>query len=528
MKKLTFALSLPCTLSLLCALSLYSQVPPKPKLVLFIAADQFRADYLQRFRAEFREGFDVLLSKGAVFANAHVDHFPTVTATGHSTFLSGATPAVSGIVDNMWYDRASRKPVTSVSDDSVRLLGATGDTASSPRRLLVSTLGDELKIADRGRSRVIGISLKDRGAILPSGHMADGAFWFDWTSGNFVSSTYYFPELPRWVRDFNAQREADRYKGLEWMGVRFPSAPGEQLYTAIAASPYGNELVEALAERAIRSESLGRRGFTDLLAISFSSNDLVGHAYGPDSPQVREISIQTDRLLGKLFRFIDEQVGLRNVIVVFTADHGVVSAAETNVARNMPGGRVSFDALREAIQKSMEQAFGKGDWVAGESGFSFYLNRDLISAKKLDEARVERLAAHALLGQPHVSRVYTRSQLADGRAGGPYGRLVLNGFNLQQSGDIFFILDPYWTTWIPGMPALATTHGSPYAYDTHVPMIFMGPGLREGTFYERVTLNDIAPTLSAILGIQLPSGSVGAVLDEAFESALTGEREAPR
>ncbi len=498
-------------LVLLAGVPLVAQIPSRPKLVLFIAADQFRADYLQRFRADYREGFDQLLTKGAVFSDARFEHFPTVTSPGHSTFLTGATPALSGIIGNEWYDRCRREDVTSVSDDSVKLLSGEGGTGSSPRRLLVSTVGDELKIADQGRSRVIGISLKDRAAILPVGHMADGAFWFDVQTGNFVSSTYYFSELPLWVKDFNSERAPDRYKGAEWLGEKFPLEPGPGLYETLPASPFGNELVEALSEQAIRSAELGRRDVTDLLAISLSSNDYVGHEFGPDSPQVRDICIRTDRLLGKLFKFIDSQIGLQNVLVIFTSDHGVVSVPEVNAARKMPGGRVSPVALGDAVQAALVKKYGDGSWIEGSAEFALYLNRDLIKAKKLGQKQVEGTAAQALLSFPHVFRVYTRSQLVNGAAPDPVGRRVLNGFNVRRSGDVLFILAPYWIATETG-----TTHGSPWAYDTHVPLIFMGRAVRAGTYYGSVAENDIAPTLAAILGIQTPSGSVGRILSEMF------------
>ena len=268
----------------LAARALAAAASRPPKLVLALAVDQFRYDYLTRFRADYHAGFSRLLTRGAVFTNAHYEHFPTVTAIGHSTFLTGATPAMSGIVGNDWFDRESGKNVTSVSDDSVKLLGGGDARGSSPRRLLVSTVGDELKIAGGNQPKVIGISLKDRSAILPAGHMADGAYWFDAKSGNFVSSTYYFDELPAWVRDFNAARPADRFKGAVWAGRKYPDEIGEKLYESLPESPFSNELIEALAERAVKAEKLGARGVTDLLAVSFSANDYIGHDVGRMRP----------------------------------------------------------------------------------------------------------------------------------------------------------------------------------------------------------------------------------------------------
>ena len=494
-----------------CALAGPAPLPKKPKLVLAIAVDQFRYDYLTRFRSEYTGGFDRLLSRGAVFTNARYEHFPTVTAIGHSTFLSGATPSISGIVGNDWYDREAGKNVTSVSDDQARILGGTGEGGASPRRLLVSTVGDELKIAGNGKPRVIGISLKDRAAILPAGHMADGAYWFDAKSGGFVSSTFYFPDLPAWVKDFNAGRPADRYRGNPWLNHKMPEAP-EKLYATMAASPFGNEIVEAFAERAIQAEQLGKRGVTDLLAVSFSSNDYIGHQFGPDSPEVHEISVRTDRLFEKFFAYLDQQVGLDSVLVVLTADHGVAPLPEAQAARRMPGGRMPPRIVRDTVQAALAKKFGDGNWIVSPSEHSLYLNLDLIRQKNLDRAEVNRVAAQAALEIPHVFRVYTRERLMNGPAlEDQVGRRVMNGFYVRRGADIYILLEPYWMFGTSG-----TTHGTTFSYDAHVPVIFMGAGIRPGRYFDSIAVNDIAPTLAAILEVETPSGSVGRVLDEIF------------
>src|ERR1035437_400967 len=278
--------------ALLCALAavcLAGAAPKKPKLVLTIVVDQFRYDYLTRFRSEYSGGLARLLTQGAVFTNAGYIHVPAITAVGHSTILTGATPSMSGIVGNDCYDRDEAVRVSSVSDAKTQLLGGSGP-GSSPYRLLVSTVGDELKMAGGGKPRVIGVSLKDRAAILPSGHMADGAFWFDVKTGNFVSSSYYYKELPAWAREFNAPRPADKYRGVTWLGHKMPE-DNAKLFTELEVTPFGNELIEAFAERALAAEQLGTREFTDLLTVSYSSNDYVGHKYGPDSPEVHEMAL---------------------------------------------------------------------------------------------------------------------------------------------------------------------------------------------------------------------------------------------
>ena len=369
--------------------------PKKPKLLLAVVFDQFRYDYLTRFAGSYTSGFARMLGNGASFTDAHFIHYPTVTAVGHSTFLSGATPSLSGIIGNEWFDRESGKSVTSVSDPATQLLGAAeGRTGSSPRRLLVSTVGDELKMSGKG-TKVIGISIKDRAAILPSGHMSDGAYWFDGTSGGWVSSTYYFSELPAWVQELNKGRPADKYLGAEWRPVdgkadstpfkKMSATPDAAFYSSVDATPYGNELIESLAERAIAAEKLGQHPGTDLLAVSFSSNDYVGHAVGPDAPQVRDMCLRSDRLLGKLLAFIDSQLGAGNFLLVLTADHGVAPVPEVNQARKMPGGRLTPRPLADAIERALTSKYGAGKWLVN-SGEMPYLNRELIREKKLNEA----------------------------------------------------------------------------------------------------------------------------------------------
>jgi predicted AlkP superfamily pyrophosphatase or phosphodiesterase len=484
---------------------------PKPKLVLTIVVDQFRYDYLTRFRSGYNGGLEQLLTKGAVFANARYIHFPTVTAVGHSTILSGALPAVSGIVANEWYDRDSKKIVTSVSDPKEKLLGAQGE-ASSPRRMLVSTLGDEMRMVN-ANSRVIGISLKDRAAILPVGHMANGAFWFDNKSGGFVSSTFYFKELPAWVKDFNGSNPAAKYAETEWMGKKFPPV-GEKLNESLAASPYGNELIEAFAERAVDSEELGVRGLTDLLAVSFSSNDYVGHAVGPDDPQVQDMAIRTDILLRKLFAFLDKKVGMKDVLVVFTADHGVAPVPEVSIQRKMEAGRYPAGTVEKAVQSALQTKFGAGQWVEKlfDGGAMIYLNLDLIHERNLDRAEVDRVAAEAARSVPHIFRAYTREQIMNNQTGPDIASQdVRNGFYPARGEDIVVIQEPYWL-----FGASGTSHSTPFGYDTHVPVIFMGPGIKAGNYYGTIAVNDIAPTLAAMLSVEIPSGAAGRILSEIF------------
>ena len=372
---------------------------PKPKLLVAIVVDQFRFDYINRFRSEYTGGFATFFQKGAAFTNAHHEHFPTVTAIGHSTFLSGAPPATSGIVNNSWYDRATGKYVTSVSDDGTKLLGAQGRGAS-PSRLVVSTIGDEIKMAGR-QSKIIGISIKDRAAILPAGHMADGAYWFDAGSGSFVSSSFYMNDLPQWVKDYNAKRPADKYAGAEWRSVEEKSklfrtmatTVDERLYSSMEASPFGNEMIEEFSERAVDTEQLGRHPDTDVLTVSFSANDYVGHALGPDAPEVRDMSLRVDLQIGKLLQYIDQKIGLSNTLVVMTADHGISPLPEVNKQRKLPGGRFDQNQLFKTLQDALVAKYGEGKWIVGNAGPVPYLNYDLIREKNLNPADVQRTGA---------------------------------------------------------------------------------------------------------------------------------------
>jgi predicted AlkP superfamily pyrophosphatase or phosphodiesterase len=483
-------------------------IPAQPKLVVALTIDQFRYDYLTRFRAEYTGGLRRLLDRGAVFTQARYQHFPSVTAVGHSTYLTGALPAVSGIIGNDWWDRSAGRTVIAVSDPAEKTVGGEGEGAS-PRRMLVSTVGDELKIA-RARSRVVGLSMKDRGAIFTAGHMGDVVLWYDAQTGRFVTSTFYGAALPEWAIRFNDERRADAFRGAAWKGGELPKEPGPSLYGAIYGSPFGNDLLEALAERAIEAERLGQRGETDLLALSFSSNDSVGHANGPDSPEVRDISVRTDQALGRLFAYLDARVGMRNVLVVLTADHGVARLPEVAAAGRMPGGRVAAGTVRQAVQTALASRWGEGQWVVSPSDHSIYLNRQLIADKKVDLGAAQDAAQAAALALPHVLRAYTLHELLAGvPAGDPLGRPLVLSVQVQRTADVQVLLEPHWM-----FAARGTTHGSVWGYDTHVPIVFMGPGIRPGTYRRPITVNDIAPTLADILEVETPSGSAGRVLDE--------------
>lgn len=502
-------------LLLVCALpaSLWAQSPltsnDRPKLVLAIVVDQFRYDYLTRFGPEFKDGLKELLEHGAVFTNANYEAAPTVTAVGHSTILSGAPPAFSGIAGNAWYERSEGKTVQSIADDTAKPLG--GGTGASPRRLIVSTVGDELKISGKG-GKVFGVSLKDRSAILPAGRMANGAFWFDGRSGDFVSSDYYFPALPDWVAEYDSNHPADKYAGEQWMDVHLPLSAGAQLYTALDASPFADNMVLDFAVKLMAEEKLGQGPQTDLLSVSFSAVDYVGHRSGPDTPQMHEMILNVDRVVGELLRAAEAQAGKGNVFAVFTADHGVSPVPEENIAKKMPGGRLNVQNERAMVEAALKAEFGEGSYIAAAGEMGLYFNLDPVPGKKIERAAMERVAAAVLRQQPHVYRVYTRTELLAPGGGDRIDQRVRNGFHAARSGDVIVIHEPYWLSGAPG----GTTHGSPFSYDTHVPVIFWGGAskVKPGQYHRDAAVHDIAPTLATMLGIAMPGGSVGRVLDE--------------
>jgi predicted AlkP superfamily pyrophosphatase or phosphodiesterase len=512
---------------LLCSLGAsFAATSPKPKLIVGIIIDQFRYDYLTRFRADYHGGLDRLMSQGAVFTNAFYAQVPTVTAVGHSIFMSGAMPAVSGIVGNTWYDRQEAKVVTSVCDWEVQIIGGhsgekgtkcTDSDPSSPKRLLVSTVGDELRNAHED-SKVIGISIKGRSAILPSGHRATGAFWFDPVTGHFMTSTFYMDELPAWAKSFNERKLPAKYADTKWEG--FPNwsfrGTAKAPYEKVTAGPWGNELVEQFAEEAVIGEKLGQRGATDLLTVSFSSNDSVGHAVGPDAPEVRDMAIRTDQQLAKLFRVLDQRIGLRNVVIVLSADHGVATLPARDKADKMPGDYVS-GSFEKVVQDALTARFGQANWLIPADETNLYLNRTAVQkfktqdGKSVTEEELCRVAKEALFSTPelHVARVYTRDQLDSGIAGDFVARAEVNGYYPKRSGDIAIVLEP---NYIPGNHG--TSHFSPYAYDRHVPVLFFGAGIKPGQYDNTIQVNDIAPTLATMLDIQTPSGSSGRVLTQ--------------
>lgn len=540
----------------LAAFSVRAATPPAPALVVVITVDQFRGDYLARFREHFVPGgFNLLLERGANFTNCRYAHAVSKTACGHAVVLTGVHANVHGIVNNAWTDRATLQRVNCVEDDTVqtigrpesrggvRLPGAESAPGSSPRRLLASTVGDELKLLRGGGAKVIGISSKDRSAILLAGKLADAAYWMD--KGTIVSSTHYMRELPAWVRAFNAAGRVESYFGKTWdrllaaaaydtlqgpddmageqgdygMGQTFPrrvTGGADNItpafYEAFEGSPFKSEVLVDFARAVVENENLGRRGVTDLLCLSFSVNDVVGHNYGPDSHEVMDITLRTDRMLADFLAFLDGRVGLKNCTIVFTADHGVAPLPERVKAANaaMSAGRIDTPRLLKTCEDALNAAFGPlGDgrrWLLVDENWLFF-HRDVLREKKLASAAAEKVVRDALLTLEFVEAAYTRTDLDAGEIRGPYAHGVLLSHHSARSGDVYYHMKPFWVDRKTG-----SNHGTPYNYDVHVPLVWFGAGVKTGTFSERVGVEDIAPTLAHLLGISAPPMSTGRVL----------------
>ncbi len=518
----------------------------KVRLVVGIMVDQLRADYLTRFEDQFGEGgFRRLLGQGAVFTNANYIHTPTYTACGHATFMSGATPAMNGIIGNEWFDRELGRRVTSVNDAKVKLLGGReGATGMSPSKMIGSTIGDELKLASNGQSKVVGVSFKDRSAILPAGKRPNGAYWFDSNTGNLVSSAYYFSDLPEWVKKFNRELRPDRFFGKRWerllpeaayqrstaddapyekfsAGNKFPYTitggeehPGPRFYNQFEYTPFANDYLVDFATAAIENERLGEDDATDLLTVSFSANDLVGHMYGPYSHETQDMTLRTDRTLAELFSYLDQKVGLDRVIVALTADHGVAPVPE-HAQQFGYGGRIEAKSLTEAVQTALSKSFGEEKWVLAFVNGNVYLDEAAIERRKVAVEDVERAASQAVLKIAGVGEAFTRSQILAGRLPQTMiARSVANGFHAARNGNVVIVPQPFYFIG----EGVTTTHGTPYSYDTHVPVIFFGAGVAAGAFHTACSPADIAPTLAALLKIQVPSNNVGRILADAIKT----------
>jgi predicted AlkP superfamily pyrophosphatase or phosphodiesterase len=508
--------------------------------VIVIVIDQFRADYLQRFRPYFQSGgFNRLLRQGANFTQAAYQQAVTLTCPGHALILTGAYPSHSGIVANQWYDRNRGLQEYCAADSSASLIGA-GGPGRSPRNLIGSTVGDQLRRSTGGRSRVIAIAGKDRSAIMLGGHQASGAYWME--DSLVVTSTYYMKELPEWVRRFNAAGRVTAYGGRNWervlptsayavvgadyvaaeqdvagMGRVFPHPlppdSSARFLDAFRSSPFQNEVLLEFAKAAIDNEQLGSDEDPDLLAISFSANDLIGHAFGPNSHEVMDVTIRTDRLLQELFSFLDQRIGLDRVLVVLTADHGVAPLPELVGNPGIGARRLDPSTIATATETALRARFGKPPapgWLLHMAPPWIYLNIRALEQRGIDPGDAKRTARQAVQGVAGVYRAFTDAELSRQQERGVMSAAALS-FNARRSGDVFYELKPYV---VPAEEPLGTTHGSPWSYDTRVPLLWLGSSVRRGAQRGPASITDIAPTLSFLLGIAPPPGGQGRVLRE--------------
>ncbi|HWS54999.1 MAG TPA: alkaline phosphatase family protein [Pyrinomonadaceae bacterium] len=535
----------------------------RPRLVLLIVVDQFRYEYLERFGDLFvAGGLRRLQREGASWANAHYDHTPPETGPGHATMLTGAWPAETGIIGNLWFERNAKgdggRLVFNSEDDEARLLGGgEKERGSSPRRLLVSTLGDELRLSTNGRSKVVGISLKDRSAILPAGRQATAAYWFSAESGRMVTSDFYMKELPAWVARFNAAAPADKYRGQAWTRLladeseylrragpddpewewkpakaeradsvfphRLPDATGRKLYDAFHYTPYANEMLVEFAREALTNEALGADEDTDVLSISLSANDYVGHRYGPYSQEVMDMALRADRQIAALLDLVEARVGLRNTVVAFTSDHGVGPIPEHAQSLRLPGGRLKPDDVKARVKEALGQRFNRPNDSRdrGEDYFleltakngNIYLDLAALARDGVSREAAEQAACEGGLRVAGFARCFTRTQLERG-AVSPHdalARRVLHGFHPGRSGDAVLVPEPFQY-----VVTYTADHYAPYSYDTHVPVIIMGGGVAAGTYAEPASPADIAPTLARLVRVQPPSNAAGRILIEAL------------
>jgi len=530
-----------------------------PRLVVVIVIDGLPQEQVLKYRDQYGPGgFNLLLQKGAWFGNAHHAHAVTLTAPGHAAVLSGAYPYQSGIIANEWTDPRTLAQTYCTSDPAHTYIGEETKKldGTSPVNLRVSTLGDELRYANGGRSKVLAVSGKDRGAILLAGKTGTAYMYMD-KSGRFGSSTYYMKEHPRWWESFYAGRPQDRWLGKSWtlalpesayarsiadgqswflnyrgMGNRFPFAlpggpgnPDAAYYGALIRTPYGDEATLEFARAAIEGENLGRNpaGVPDILGVSLSTHDYVNHAFGPESRESHDHALHLDRSLATFFGYLAKRFGLDNVLIALTADHGFLNAPEYSASQGLPGLHLDSKKLLADLNEKLAARFGAGTYALRYSYPTIILDRKLIDEKKLTAAEVESAAARIVAEYPGIAAVYTRTQLEGSALSGRQGILVQRAWNRQSSGDLYVVQRPYAM-----FGSNAATHGSPYAYDTNVPLMLMGaPWIRPGPSAGYAEVVDLAPTLAALLETRPPSGSEGRVLAEILVTGVIGQRKPP-
>ncbi len=510
----------------------------KPKLVVGIVVDQMRYDYLTRFYDHYgKDGFKRLVEQGFNCKNNHFNYAPTSTGPGHTSVYTGTTPSNHGIIGNNWYDKEADTDVYCASDDEYTSIGTISDAGKmSPHRMTVTTVTDELRLHNQMRSKTIAIALKDRGAVLPGGHTANAAYWFHGADeGKWITSSFYMDALPKWVQDFNTSGKAQSYKKA-WTTLKdikdytesgtdnnsyeglfngenaptFPHSTTSLLdknkdFEIIKATPFGNSLTTDFAIEALQKEALGQDDFTDFLAISYSSTDYVGHKYGVNSKEIQDTYLRLDQDLARLFKALDKTVGEGEYTLFLSADHAAIEVPAYLRDQKIPAGYVDNDANSKKLSEFLKYTYGTEDIVKNYSNYQFFLDHKIIKNLDLTLAEVQEEIALEVLNYDAVDKVYTADQMWNNEytTGIPY--ILQNGYNQKRSGDILVVLKPGFISY----SETGSTHGSPQIYDTHTPLLFYGKGIKPGATFERTEIPDIAPTISALLGIAFPNGSTG-------------------
>ncbi|MCM5664391.1 alkaline phosphatase PafA [Galbibacter mesophilus] len=519
----------------------------RPKLVVGIVVDQMRYDYLTRFWDQYGEGgFKRMVNEGFNCKNNHFNYIPTKTAAGHASVYTGATPKVHGIIGNDWYDKTEDRMVYCTEDGVVESLGTDSDAGKmSPRRMVASTMTDQLKLATVSRGKVIGISLKDRGSILPAGHAADGAYWFHGKKeGHWVTSTYYMEKLPKWVKKFNDSDAAEKYKKVwnplydietytasieddnefegTFSGEKKPTFPHDLpklwkdngRFDLLKGVPFGNSLTTDFAEAAIEGEDLGKDDITDFLAVSFSATDYVGHRFGVSAKETQDTYLRLDQDLERFFAFLDNKVGKGEYTVFLTADHAAVEVPSYLESMEIPGGYFSKKDFIDSLTEFLDDTFGSDKLIKNFSNEQIFLDQKEIKKLGISSAEVENAIVTEIKNYKHITEAYSGTDLRNQEFTDGLANRLQKGYHFKRSGDVLVVLDPGF---INSTNRKGTTHGSGHAYDTHTPLLFFGKGINHGATVRRTEIPDIANTVCALLGITFPSGKSGEPIWEVIE-----------
>ena len=508
----------------------------RPKLVVGIVVDQMRWDYLYRYQKRYTDGgFKRLLGEGFSCENTMIPYVPSVTAIGHTCIYTGSVPSIHGIAGNNFVKDG--KKVYCTDDDSVKPVGTTSEAAlMSPRNLWVSTIGDEMKIASNGRAKVVGVALKDRASILPAGHNPNGAFWFDDQTGCFITSSYYMDRLPKWVEAFNDKRLPEQYLSQKWNtlypkntytesttdeneyenGIRegvkatlplnLPELYKKYGYGIIRNTPFGNSLTLDMAKAAIDGEQLGADDETDLLAVSCSSTDYIGHQVGTHAIETEDTYLRLDKAIADFLTYLDSKVGKGNYLVFLSADHGAMNNAAFLQDRRIPAGSWDASATAKKLNHVLAKEYPEaGDIVKTVMNYQVFFNRDVIKSKQLDFDNIKQTVVNVLKEDPSVLYACDMAKASTESIPEEVKSRIINGYNRERSGDVVIILKPNF--YAHGMKG--TDHGAWNSYDTHIPLVFMGWGIKHGATTKQTFMTDIAPTIATMLHVQAPNGCVG-------------------